>query len=57
MHDANGDVLIGEWRTIRVDVLGKIYEAFEQAQAHGYMKNSKFENLYIKRKINHIENY
>lgn len=47
MHDDNGDVLIGEWRTIRVDVLGKIYEAFEQAQAHGYMKNSQFENLYI----------
>ena len=32
---------------MQVDVLGKIYEAFNSAQANGYMKGSKWENLYI----------
>ncbi|MBQ9710523.1 MAG: hypothetical protein IJV67_07870 [Clostridia bacterium] len=47
LKTVEGEIIFNEWRTVQVDVLGKIYEAFNSAQANGYMKNSKWENLYI----------
>ena len=47
LKTVDGEIIFNEWRTVQVDVLGKIYEAFNNAQANGYMKHSKWENLYI----------
>lgn len=47
LKTVEGEIIFNEWRTVQVDVLGKIYEAFNSAQANGYMKGSKWENLYI----------
>ncbi len=47
LRTVDGEIVLNEWRTVNVDVLGKIHEAFNSAQMNGYMKNSKWENLYI----------
>lgn len=43
----DNQVIIDEWRTVDVDVLGHINSAFKEAQRNGYMEKSKWENLYI----------
>ncbi|MDD4002837.1 MAG: hypothetical protein PHE12_01410 [Clostridia bacterium] len=47
LKTAQNQVILGEWRTVNVEVLGLIHKAFGEAQRNGYMKNSKLENLYI----------
>ena len=47
LQTPGGQVILNEWRSIKVDVLGKIHEAFQNAQTNGYMTSSKWENLYI----------
>ena len=46
-YDSNGQMIFNEWKDIDVDLLPLIRRALDEAKKAGYMKNAKWENLYI----------
>ena len=46
-YDSNGQMIFNEWKEIDVELLPLIRRALNEAQKAGYMKNAKWDNLYI----------
>lgn len=42
-----GEIIFDEWKRVDVELLFLIKKAFNEARNAGYMKNAKWENLYI----------
>ncbi len=47
LYDEAGKILLNTWRTVDVELTDLIRRAFNAAQEAGYMKDSKWDNLYI----------
>ncbi len=47
LYSPDGEILYDEYKSVDIELLGLIRRAFDDAQRAGYMKGSKWENLYI----------
>jgi hypothetical protein len=47
LYTADGKKIMGEWKTVNLDVIPLVKKALKEAQENGYMSQSKYEDLYV----------
>ncbi|GHV01296.1 hypothetical protein FACS1894211_10730 [Clostridia bacterium] len=55
LYDADGKMILDQWKSIDVELIPHIKMALAEAQRNGYMKNAKWENLYVNGMYNGFE--